>query len=348
MTFDNSKPVCVTGATGYVAGWIVHDLLNKGFTVHAPIRHPENKAKTQYLDQLADRMPGEIKYFKADLLQNGSYDEAMKACSVVFHTASPFTRNVKDPQRDLIDPAVKGTENVLSSVNKSNSVERVVLTSSCASIYGDNQDLEKTKNGKFTEEDWNTTSSLNHMPYSYSKTLAEKKAWEIFGEQNQWKLVVINPSFVMGPGINPNATSESFTVMTQMGDGTMKMGGPDFRIGTIDVRDLSKAHLAAAFLPNAQGRHIISAQDSSFMEIAQILRKHFPDYPFPKKIMPKWFLWLIAPAVNMSRKEVARTVGKPWHADNSKSVRELSMSYRSLEETAVAFFQQLVDNGRFD
>lgn len=345
---DKSKPVCVTGATGYVAGWIVKRLLDDGFTVHAAVRQPDNKEKTKFLDALAEKAPGSIKYFRSDLLEDGSYKKAMEGCEIVFHTASPFKLNVDNPQRDLVDPAVDGTRNVLESVNETPSVKRVVLTSSCAAIYGDNADLEKTKNGKFSEEDWNTTSSLDHNPYSYSKTMAEKKAWQLAETQDRWRLVVINPSFVMGPGINPNATSESFTVMEQMGDGTMKMGGPDLRIGVVDVRDLADAHMAAAFKPEAKGRHIVSAHDSGFMDIADILKKHFPDYPLPQRTMPKWLLWLIAPTIGMTRKEVSRTIGKPWHADNSKSQEELDMTYRPMKETVVDFFQQMKDNGRFD
>ena len=35
---DNNSPVLVTGATGYLAGWIVKNLLESGITVHAAIR----------------------------------------------------------------------------------------------------------------------------------------------------------------------------------------------------------------------------------------------------------------------------------------------------------------------
>ena len=118
MTYlDPSQPVMVTGATGYVAGWLVKKLLDEGFTVHAPVRSPDKPEKIKYLEQLAINAPGSIKYFKADLLDPGSYTEAMKGCQVVFHTASPFTTNVKDPQKDLVDPALEGTLNALDSVN---------------------------------------------------------------------------------------------------------------------------------------------------------------------------------------------------------------------------------------
>ena len=42
---DKDKPVMITGATGYVAGWIVKKLLDEGFTVHAAVRDPENRKK---------------------------------------------------------------------------------------------------------------------------------------------------------------------------------------------------------------------------------------------------------------------------------------------------------------
>lgn len=341
-TVDKSKPVLVTGATGYVAGRLVEKLLSEGHTVHAAVRDPQNKEKTKFLDDLAAQLPGEIKYFKADLLEDGSYDEAMKGCEIVFHTASPFIRNVEDPKRDLVDPAKKGTRNVLESANRTESVKRVVVTSSCAAIYGDAKDLESVPNNTLTEELWNTSSSLEHQPYSYSKVEAEKEAWNIANEQDRWRLVMINPSFVLGPGINPYATSESFEIMKQIGKGDFKMGAPEFNIGCIDVRDLAVAHYRAGTYPDAKGRHIISGHNSGFQEIARIIKEAYPNYPISTRKIPKWLLWLIAPSVGMTRKEVSFNVGYPWKADNSKSKRELDMEYRPLKETVLEFFDQLV------
>lgn len=261
---DKTKPVMVTGATGYVAGRLVEKLLNEGLTVHAPVRDSSDKSKTKYLDEIAAKSPGKIVYFDADLLKEGSYDEAVKGCELIYHTASPFTLNVKDAQKDLVDPALKGTRNVLNAANKSESVKRVVLTSSCAAIYGDSVDVLSMPNQQLTEEVWNTTSSLTHQPYSYSKTVAEREAWKMAKEQNRWNLVTINPSLVLGPGINPHATSESLDIMKMLGNGALKMGAPDFRIGAVDVRDLAQAHYNAGFLPEAQGRHIISGENTSF------------------------------------------------------------------------------------
>lgn len=342
---DNTKPVMITGATGYVAGWIVKELLNNGITVHAPVRDPNNKKKLKYLDKLADETYGTIKYFKADLLDEGSYDEAMKGCELVFHTASPFINKVKDPQRDLIDPALKGTQNVLNSANKTSTVKRIVLTSSCAAVYGDTKDMLDLPNGTASEKDWNTTSNLHHQSYSFSKVLAEKEAWKINEAQNKWDLVIINPSLVIGPGINPFGTSESFNIIKQLGNGAAKMGVPSLDFGMVDVRDLAIAHYRAGFLPDAKGRHIISNQRMPLHELASLLVDHFGDaFPFPKKEIPKWLVWMIGPIFGIKRKMVANNVGYYFKVDNTKSKQKLNMIYRPIKNSIVDMFQQMIDN----
>lgn len=149
---DKSKPILVTGATGYIAGWIIERLLNQGYNVHATVRDPSKKNKIQHLYDLADKSSGQIQFFKADLLKSGSFDEAMQGCEVVIHTASPFVvTNYKDAVKDIIEPAVKGTENVLDSVNRTDSVKRVVVTSSIASTYGDAIEIQNTAHNEFDE-----------------------------------------------------------------------------------------------------------------------------------------------------------------------------------------------------
>lgn len=344
---DRTKPVLVTGATGYVAGWLVKKLLDEGLTVHAAVRNPEDKKKLKALDDLAEQSAGTLKFFKSDLLEQGSYAEAMQGCELVFHTASPFTLHVQNPQLELIEPALKGTRNVLEQANLTPSVKRVVLTSSVAAIFGDNADLINTANGSFTEADWNTSSSEKHGAYLYSKTLAEREAWEISRHQSQWDLVVVNPSLVLGPAINPHgATSESFSIIRQMGDGTLKAGVPDMGWGVVDVRDVAEAHYQAGFVPGANGRYLTSGHNSTFLELALVLLRNFGDsYPIPRRLLPKWLIWLVGPLLNkaMTRKYVSRNVGYPWKGDNNKSTRELGIHYRPLEVTVGDMFQQLID-----
>ncbi len=340
--------VMVTGATGYVAGWLVKRLLEEGHTVHATVRDPGNADKIAHLDAMAAAAPGSIRYFKADLLEPGAYAEAMAGCEIVFHTASPFILDVSDPVKELIEPAQTGTRNVLEEVNRTPSVKRVVLTSSCAAIYGDNADLAATPNGVFTEEMWNTSSSVDHQPYLYSKTLAEHEAWRIHDGQERWQLVTINPSLVLGPGTSPNIGSESFVIMKQYGDGTLKAGVPRWGFGVVDVRDVAEAHMKAAFVPEAKGRYIVSGYDSDLADLAEPLRAKFGDsFPLPRRKMPKWLMWLVGPMVNktVTRKIIRLNAGLPWRCDNSKGKRELGLSYRPLETTLIEFFEQLIECG---
>ena len=346
---DKSKPVMVSGATGYVAGWLVKKLLEEGLTVHAAVRNPDAKEKRSHLDEIAGNSPGTIKYFKADLLKEGSYAEAMEGCELVYHTASPFSVSVDDPQKELIEPAVKGTANVLEQANKVDSVKRVVVTSSCAAIYTDAIDTHKAPNGELTEDIWNTTASLQNQPYSYSKTLAEKKAWEIAESQNRWDLVAINPCMIMGPPLNPRTSkSESINILTQLGDGTLKAGVPNWGLGLVDVRDVAEAHYKAGFVPEASGRYITCAHNTNLLELAKVLNARYGQkYPVPSKALPKWLLWLIGPMVNkaITRSFVKKNINVSWKANNSKIRQELNMSFRTIRETMEDSFQSLIDQG---
>jgi dihydroflavonol-4-reductase len=345
---DKTKPVLVTGANGYVASWLVKQLVEDGRTVHAAVRNPAKKEKYAHLDAIAEKSEGSIKYFESDLLKEGSYAEAMEGCELVYHTASPFSLDVKDPQKELIDPALNGTRNVLEQANKTASVKRVVVTSSCAAIYTDAIDCQAAPNGILTEDIWNTTASIDYQPYSYSKTLAEKEAWKIAGAQTRWDLVTINPCGVFGPALNPkSATSESMNILKQMGDGTLKAGAPRFAIGVVDVREVADAHFKAGFDPKANGRYILAAHNTNLLDMALVLQeKYGKTYPLPKSAAPKWLLMLVGPFVNkvFSRKVIKNNVNIEWKADNSKSIRDLNIQYRPLKDTMEDSFKMLIDH----
>ncbi|MDA0261283.1 MAG: NAD-dependent epimerase/dehydratase family protein, partial [Proteobacteria bacterium] len=330
----------------YVASWIVKRLLDAGVTVHGTVRDPSNADKTKHLWKLAEGAAGELKLFAADLTQAGSFSEAMQGCGIVYHTASPFEiRGVKDPEAQLIRPAVEGVKTVLASAGETESVRRIVLTSSCVAIYGDNRDSSTVPGGIFTEEHWNHSSTSAHQPYSYSKTLAEKAAWEVADTQNRYQLVVINPAFVLGPSLG-GADGVSNRFMLQAGDGTFKSGVPDVTYGVVDVRDVAEAHLLAAYSESTDGRFIVCHECRSILSLTNDLRQRFGDrYPFPKKTLSKFMVWLVGPFVGLERSFVAANVGFPLRLDNTRSRETLGLAYRPIADTLGDHFQQMLDDG---
>ena len=344
---NKQAPVLITGGNGFIASWIIKMLLEDGKSVHATVRNPNNKQKVGHLLEMAEKSTGKLKLYKADLLEPGSFDEAIKGCELVMHTASPFTiSSTKDTYNTFVKPALEGTRNVLDAVKKTPDVKRVVLTSSCAAIYGDNADLEKTENGIFTEKYWNTTSSSKHNAYSYSKTVAEREAWEIQKGQDRWDLVVMNPSMVLGPSLTNASASGSLDTFRQLADGSFKTGAPRLEFGFVDVRDVADAHIKAGYTPEASGRYILSPFEKGLLDIAKKLREKFGDtYAFPKKQLPKFLVWLVGPSVGMSRKFVKQNIGKPIKFDHSKSEKELGLNYRPLEETVTDHMNQLIKDG---
>lgn len=345
---DRTKPVLVTGASGYIAGWIIKKLLEEGFLVHSTVRNPNDSDKLMHLNNLANKLPGTIKYFKADLLEKGSFQDAMTGCELIFHTASPFKPSVQDPQKELIEPALDGTINVLEEAKRQSSVKRIVFTSSMSAIGHDASASQKAKNKELTENNWEDTASALYQPYAYSKVLAEKKAWEIAGSQSKWDLVVINPCLVMGPGLDSiSNTSASITVLKMFGDGTLKSGVPNSGTGIVDIRDVVMAHYNAAFNPAASGRYIVSGSNTSFLEITQILYQKFGErYKIPNRALPKWLLLLFGPLIDkqVSRRYVRNNVNVVWKANNSKSIRDLNLHYHPLKETIIDAFQYLINS----
>lgn len=352
----------VSGSTGYVGGVLVQQLLEAGLTVHCPVRDPTNESKIRHLKDLTNGSTN-LKFFKADLLDQGSYLESMKGCSVVFHVASPFFMECPPGkvQELLIDPAVKGTLNVLESANSaeaSSSVKRVVLTSSVMAVATDGLDCEeaRAKTGSMiNEETWNQSASKDYQPYAYSKTLAERAAWDFVksaaGDNGNcsFDLVTCNPSFVMGPGVKVHETSESYGFIQMLGSGKLAGGCPDFSTTWVDVRDVARGHIAAGFLPSetvANQRYILNGTNHKMIQVGTTLSEAFPQYSFPTSTIPKWLFWIVAPFVGMTRKQASRSVGHVNEMDNSKSLRDLGLGeYRPLKETMTEMFQQCIDSG---
>ncbi|MEE2744251.1 MAG: aldehyde reductase [Bdellovibrionota bacterium] len=336
--------VLVTGGTGYIGSWVVKDLLNKGHHVKVTVRDIKKTSRYKFLENLAEASSGSLEVFQADLLDEGSYDDIVKDCEGVFHIASPFKLKFKNGKSDFLDPALKGTRNVLNAVNKSGSVKKVVLTSSVSAIYGDNLDMKEKGLNEFTEEHFNTTSSLKHGPYAYSKLMAEKEAWKMQKEQDSWELVTINPSMVMGPLLNSDSQSGSISLMADLLGGKMGPAIPSLNFGYVDVRDISKAHLSAYENSQAKGRYILCERTMNMLDLAKMINGMDFKFKVPERIAPQFILYLTGWMFGMTPSFVKRNVGIPVHLNNSKGQKELGVNYIPIETTIKEMIDSFIEH----
>ncbi|MDZ7741323.1 MAG: aldehyde reductase [Bacteroidota bacterium] len=341
-----AKTIMVTGGTGYIGSWVTKYLLEKGYQVRLTVRNKSNQSKFEHLLKIAENSEGALDIREADLLKEGSYDEAARGCEAIMHIASPYTLRFKNPKKELIDPALEGTRNVLGAAIRSGTVKKVILTSSVAAVHGDAIDMQEQQLDEFTEDDWNHSSSVKHQPYSYSKVLAEREAWKMFKEQDQWKLVVINPSFVIGPSLTALSNSESLNILKDMTSGKYALGVPELWFGFVDVRDVAKAHLIALEKADADGRHILAEQTMKLLDLANLIRKNFDGkYKLPKSETPKFLLYLVGWMFGLSAKFIKRNVGYPVRLKTDKSKEKLGLKYTPVEQSAVDMIEQMHKQG---
>ena len=326
-------PVLVTGASGFIASHIVGQLLARGYRVRGTVRSLKKEKDLAPLRAL----PGadeRLELVEADLLTPGAYDGPAAGCEYVLHTASPYTLEAKDPQRDLVDPAVGGTRHVLAACKRAGTVKRVVLTSSMAAITD-----EPEGDHVLTEDDWNDKSTLDRNPYYLSKTLAERAAWAFVDEEAPpFDLVVINPFLVIGPSVGPglNTSNQLFVDLLA---GTYP-GVMSLTFAFVDVRDVADAHVRAMETPSARGRYICAGAAVPMRELVQIVSDAGwgPGHKLPQLGMDcaagdfavKLSSYLQPKGVGT----YLRThVGRVPRYDTSKIERELGISFRPPAES---------------
>eukprot|EP00878_Enallax_costatus_P000323 GHUV01000397.1.p1 GENE.GHUV01000397.1~~GHUV01000397.1.p1 ORF type:complete len:390 (+),score=54.30 GHUV01000397.1:315-1484(+) len=326
----NGVRVCVTGATGYVAGWIVAKLLQKGFVVHATCRDPCNRKATSHLTSLP-RAQEQLKLFAADLLSPGSFHEAVAGCTYVLHTASPYMIDCEPGQEEerLIKPAIFGTENVLAAVNAAGTVQRVVLTSSTAAVFTDG--FERGEGHVFTEADWNISASEKKFPYFYSKRRAEERAYEICKESGgAWTLCSMNPGAIWGPPLSNRLDGESINQCLDLISGVMWPFAARLAMGMVDVRDVARAHIAAMETPQASGRYLINSRSGYLLvDAMRLLRKKYPKQWVPVMPGPKFGVLLFGPLLGLPRDLSCAMLDRCPIIDASKAARDLGMKPES-------------------
>jgi len=289
--------VCVTGATGFIALHLVQQLLTEGYRVIATVRS-SNERKLAPLAALAPL--GDLQIITGcDLMTAGSFDHAAADAEVCFHTASPFWMDsrISQPMQQLVHPAEQGTVNVLDACARPSSrVRRVVLTSSFAAIMNVGGRTPWPLDFEYCEDHWNISSApdvegtfpepVNAHAFRWSKTVAEKAAWEHHGKTTgKFDVATILPPMVLGENkqqlTGVEDLNQSSLILFNLLAGNMKHVIPG-SVGFVDVSDVAKAHVLAAGVPKAGGqRYLCSGVTKTWLQIVEMLRVMYPTAPLP-------------------------------------------------------------------
>ncbi|XP_030446875.2 dihydroflavonol 4-reductase [Syzygium oleosum] len=273
-----SQVVCVTGASGFIGSWLVMRLLERGYTVRATVRDPNNMKKVKHLLDLPQAKT-HLTLWKADLADTGSFDEPIHGCTGVFHVATPMDFESKDPENEVIKPTVEGVLSIMRACAKAKTVRRLVFTSSAGTL-----DVQEHRKPVYYDDDWSDmdfvlAKKMTGWMYFVSKTLAEKAAWK-FAEENNMDLISIIPSLVVGPFIMPSMPPSLITGLSPITRNEahysiMKQGH------FVHTDDLCESHIFLFEHPEAKGRYICSSHDATILDIANLLRKKYPEYDIP-------------------------------------------------------------------
>lgn len=341
---QEGRTLCVTGASGFIGSHIVKQALESGYRVRGTVRDASNTEKYGWLTKLAEGVKGKLGLFSADLMKPGSFDSAVDGCEYVCHVASVVDLQPKDPQKEVVDPAVEGTRNVFNSILKAKKAKKVAITSSYYAVID-----QQAANGQiFSEADWHQEMSLKN-PYPMGKTLAEKHAWKVYEEQQErakrgedggwsFELVALNPSVVLGELLHTSqGNSETPTIVRSLATGEAP-AVPRWAWPVVHVKDVALAHLRTLESKQAKGRYILAEDTTatSMLDMAGYIKEKYPNSKAPTATIPDWIMYamsFIHP--KLSHEFVKRNMGKTHYVTSKKAQEDLNISFRAPKEAVL-------------
>ncbi|KAL6873742.1 hypothetical protein ACP4OV_013824 [Aristida adscensionis] len=292
--------VCVTGSTGYVGSWLVRTLLRRGYRVHATARDP-GKARRLLAGAVEEGSDGggrRLRVFRADMGEDGSFDAAVSGCVALFHVAasmelhvSPGQDNVEEHVRSrVLEPATRGTLNVLRSAARAGTVRRVVFTSSISTMTAAPAPAAEGRRRAAVVDE----SCLRDLDdvwrakptgwiYILSKRLTEEAAFSFAREKGLDLVSVVLPT-VAGPFLTASVpTSIQLLLSPITGDPALYalLASVHARFGCLPlahVQDVCDAHVFLMEAPRAEGRYLCAAGGHAMADLARLLASCYPPF----------------------------------------------------------------------
>ncbi|WP_410813509.1 SDR family oxidoreductase [Micromonospora sp. 067-2] len=339
--------VLVTGGSSFIAGHVIAQLLDQGYTVRTTIRSLIKENTVRSALRLAGVTGDEaLTFVEADLMQDTGWRAAVAGMDFAIHLASPIhTGKVKD-EDEVISPARDGALRVLRAASDAG-VRRVVLTSAFHAVGFGHGHIDHV----FTEDDWSPLNGPGVDAYGRSKILAEKAAWDFNKKPGQkMELTTILPVAVMGPLIGNDVSGANHIIQRSL-NGKMP-GYPHLFVPIVDVRDVAAAHIAAMTRPEAAGERFLVGTGEpavAMKEIGAILKRDLGAQAskVPTRSIPN-IVVRAAALFNDEFKSVAADLGYVKRVSNDKTRTLLGIAPRPAREAIVAAGRSIVDHGLAD
>lgn len=285
MQFINEpQSLLITGSNGYIGTHIVGLALHRGHRVRACVRSTTAMSKLQLTFPDQHNLSFVL---VPDAKDAEGYRDAMNGITTIVHAASPFGFTIENLERDLLQPAIRGSLAVLDAAKQYGPLVRCVINiSSFGAIVDIGQGLRPGY--RYTENDWNpmtydeaTSTGSGAAAYCASKALSEKAMWTwMDNHQNEilFTLSSINPPWTFGPYFDKpdlRNLSQSIHVLWSL-FGADSVPPTDFA-GFVDVRDVAVAVLRAAATPASAGHRYLIGAHFDWQTAADIVRQRFPE-----------------------------------------------------------------------
>ncbi|CAN6218187.1 unnamed protein product [Urochloa humidicola] len=270
--------VCVTGAGGFIASWLVKLLLSRGYAVHAAARDPSDP-KNAFLTQL-DGASENLRLFQADVLDYGALAAAFAGCKGVFHPATPVIGDkIVDPEKEMMAPTVRGTRNVLEACSATNVQKLVVVSSVAAACFDPNWPEDRLKD----ESCWSDKQICKEIKswYCLAKTEAEEMALE-YGNRNGLHVVTFLPGHVVGPLLQTAVINTSIRVFQYIIKGGSETMNNKFW-PLVHVQDIADALLLVYEKGEPSQRYIGALEQMDIKDMVTLLKTMFPNYDYVDK-----------------------------------------------------------------
>lgn len=337
-----SRTILVSGGSGYIAGFLIQQLITEGWTVHTTVRSLSREAA---LRPLLGGTPETLKFFAADLMADAGWAEAMAGCSHVAHVASPFSSEAPKHEDELIVPAREGVLRALRFA-KAAGAQRFIQTSSVAAIAYGHGGRGGGGRHHFTEADWTNIDSPDVYAYVKSKTIAERAARDWMAANGSgMEFLSINPSAVLGP-VWTSDFSASIELVKQLLSGALP-GCPDIGFGIVDVRDVADLHVRALTEPGLDGERFIAAGPFlKMIEVARILKAGMPlqGRRVPVRGLPNWLVRVSA-VFNPVVRQVTGELGNVRDASAEHALQRLGWRTRPVEQSILDCAKSLIERG---